>query len=245
VSGGVIVGFCHPPQVEAGFAVSLVNLSVYDLQHDRLIRGMIPRYSGANVATARNDIVTQFLAKDPDSAEWLLMLDTDMEFPGELLAGLMRHASLERAPIVGALCFGIDGTTVFPTLYGLREDDEGRVSMVRHGRFPANTMWQVAATGAACLLVHRRVFEVVAEQQAGNPFTWFQETVQFGGLPTSEDITFCLRAGLAGFPVHVNTSLPIGHLKRKAVTIADFYARHPDPDRSAAGASQPPLAEEA
>jgi hypothetical protein len=210
--------------VPAEFAISLVNMSVYDLKNDGHIRGMIPRYSSANVASARNALVTEFLARD---AEWLLQVDADMEFPGNLVSALLEHASLERAPIVGAMCFGIDKGRVFPTLYGLREDAAGEVQMIRFGRYPRKTMWQVAGTGAACLLVHRQVFLDIAES-AETPMTWFEETIGPGGKPMSEDLTFCLRAGAVGHPVHVNTALEIGHVKRRVIVADDFWAQVAD-----------------
>ena len=39
-----------------------------------------------------------------------------------------------------------------------------------------------------------------------------------------EDIAFCLRAGAAGFPIHVNTGVHIGHAKTQILTL-DMYDR--------------------
>jgi hypothetical protein len=48
-------------------------------------------------------------------------------------------------------------------------------------------------------------------------FPWFQET-DFNGRVMGEDITFCFRAGTAGFPVYVNTAVQLGHVKQYALT---------------------------
>ncbi len=43
-------------------------------------------------------------------------------------------------------------------------------------------------------------------------YPWFQET-HVKHLPVGEDITFCIRAGALGIPVHVDTSIKVGHEK--------------------------------
>ena len=94
-------------------------------------------------------------------------------------------------------------------------------------------MFQVAATGCACLLIHKRVFErmrdVQLPQRGGKrgfntAFPWFQE-VEHAGTPVSEDITFCWRAGLLGIPVHVNTAVQLGHIKDRELTVDAYLAQ--------------------
>jgi hypothetical protein len=91
-------------------------------------------------------------------------------------------------------------------------------------------MVQVAATGAACLLVHRSVFErMLTFEHPARPghlgfndaYPFFQES-QHGGRPVSEDITFCWRAGLMEVPVYVNTGVQIGHIKDRVLTAETF-----------------------
>jgi len=198
--------------------------------------GRVQRYSSANISNARNGIVRQFL--DDTQAEWLWMIDTDMVFEPDTLDRLIAEADPERAPIVGGLCFGIDEGELFPTLYDMRQDEGEQPTMVRYNTFPPNAMFQVIATGAACLLVHRRVFTKLREKYP-EPYTWFQE-MSFGNQPMGEDITFCLRAGLDGFPVFVHTGVEIGHAKTSILT-ADMYAKQRRllELEAADGASQP------
>jgi hypothetical protein len=42
--------------------------------------------------------------------------------------------------------------------------------------------------------------------------SWFREIV-VDGRDFGEDMSFCLRANVAGFPIHVNTGVRVGHIK--------------------------------
>jgi hypothetical protein len=221
----VVIGYCHPADVGAGFHESLAALIEYNLiKGTGRLSGRIPRYSSANVSNARNWIVREFLEKA--TADWLLMLDADMTFEPTLLDDLLTNASMTRAPVVGGLCFGVEDGTLFPTLYGVAAgfEDEVGVHTIRYDAFPENAMFQVAATGAACLLIHRSVLEKVRDAQhaAGNlAYPWFQETV-FNGAPCGEDVTFCHRVNALGIPVYVDTGVTLGHAKTYILT-ADMY----------------------
>jgi len=238
----VVVGWVHPLDVGAGFCDSMLALHVHDLLGPGRLAGRIGRYSSANISNARNGVVRQFLEKS--TADWLLMIDTDMSFPPDAVDRLLVNASRSRAPIVGGLCFGVEDGELFPTLYDVREDADG-VHMVRYHEYPADSMFQVAATGAAFLLMHRDALQRIGQAQAdaGNTaYPWFQETA-LNGAPMGEDVTFCLRAGMLGIPVWVDTGLPIGHMKSYELTEAKYLAQRraaqtppaADPSQSAAG----------
>ena len=68
---------------------------------------------------------------------------------------------------------------------------------------------QVAATGAAFLLIHRSVLKAMSDRSFNEAFPFFQET-QNGPDPVGEDLTFCLRLASLGIPVHVHTGVKIG-----------------------------------
>lgn len=209
---GVIISYPHPEEGVGGrFHRSLINLLAYDAANlGRVMRhgGHAPLSSGAQITKARNKIVEQFLATGID---WLWSIDADMEFEPDTLDRLVKAAHPEKRPIVGGLCFSLirgDAVEVAPTLYQLAQ---GRDGFVRQLQYPPDELIQVAGTGAACLLVHRSVFVEMAKKHP-KPWPWFAETV-FGEDQISEDLTFCLRAGALGYPVHVHTGIKIGHVK--------------------------------
>lgn len=216
----VVIGYCHPFEVPAPFMESMLSLVVFDMNGPHRLAnggGWIDRYSSANITQARNGIVETFL--DDTQAEWLLMVDADMTFPPDIIERLLGAADEDTAPVVGALCFGTDDGTLFPTLYQMVTDESGP-RFVRFRDWPEDTLFQVTATGAACLLVHRKVLVAMREKHPA-PYSWFQET-QLGDVAMGEDMTFCARAGLLGFPIYVHTGIEAGHCKAHILT-ADLY----------------------
>jgi manganese transport protein len=82
--------------------------------------------------------------------------------------------------------------------------------------WPENALVQVHATGAAFLLIHRSVFDAVADwmrqHKPNSPYVWFEDD-SIGGGELGEDVVFCYRAQSAGIDVFVNTGCVIGHRK--------------------------------
>lgn len=215
----VFVGYLHPLTVDAAFHKSMTELLLWDAYGPRRIIGGGGRYSSANVSAGRNEIVADFLAS---KADWLLMVDSDMMFGPTLLDDLLDAADPDKYPIVGGLCFGVMDGELFPTLYGLVEGGQpGEYATVRYHDYPTDAMFQVAATGAACMVIHRSVCEAIGARGFNQAHPWYQET-EMSGKPCGEDFTFCLRAGLCGFPVYVHTGIDVGHVKSQVLT-RDMY----------------------
>lgn len=227
----VIVSYLHPASEVGGrFHKSMLDLLIRDsFQPQRLVAGKLDMTSGANITTARNTVVRDFLATD---ATWLWLIDADMVFAPDTLDALLDIAHPTERPIVGGLCFKVtqvgDGPPQqIPTLYGLNDMTPPR-TVIYHD-FPPDTLLRVAATGAACLLVHRSVLERMRD--SGNwraPWTWFAETLypEYDDV-VSEDITFCLRAGALGFPIFVHTGIDIGHQKTVTFNAQTFQSYRP------------------
>lgn len=245
----LVVGYLSPGTVHSAFHECMVDMLVYDVAaHQRIVNGggRLAVNAGCNLSAPRNSLVKRFLAYG--RADWLLMLDTDMTFRPDLAERLLEHADPVRAPIVGGLCFGFDDRgQIQPTLFGLLGEDE-HPQVVRFHEWPLEAMFQVAATGGACLLIHRSALEAMRDikvpGRGGRPgfndaYPWFQET-EHDGQPVSEDITFCWRAGLAGIPVHVNTGVRLGHIKFRELTMDAYLAqREVSGDASAAAVLEP------
>jgi GT2 family glycosyltransferase len=232
----VIVSWVRGPYVNGEFAECLLGLVDYDDRNNRRViggrGGFFSKISSANISHARNEICRQFL--EIGTAPWLLMLDTDMTFEPDLIERLLEFADEDKAPIVGGLCFAMDEErNLFPTLYDLT-GVPGALEFVRYHEFAPDAMMQVAATGAACLLIHRSALEKVRDYvDEGAPagragfsqaMPWFQETVYYDRR-IGEDVTFCLRAGKAGVPVYVNTAVKLGHIKHFALTYDRYVAQ--------------------
>jgi len=243
---GVVVAWVRPSEVHGLFMENMLNLAYYDrAHHDRMgpgRGGFTSQQSSANISSARNTLCMEFLTNH--SAPWLLMLDTDMTFQPDLVEALLEHADEDKAPIVGGLCFSMDNDgKLFPTLYDVMGTTESP-EFVRYHEWQPESMMQVFATGAACLLIHRNALRAVRDHrdvdrpgQIGfsQAFPWFQET-DFYGRAMGEDITFCLRAGRAGLPVFVNTAVKLGHIKQFELNFEHFAGQRALEEAKAAAA---------
>jgi hypothetical protein len=231
---GVVVAWVRPAQVHGNFLECLLNLVYYDREHHNRLApgrgGLISQTSSANISGARNAVCLEFLTSH--AAPWLLLLDTDMTFRPDLVEALIEHADPVRAPIVGGLCFSMDNDgKLFPTLYDVIGDADSP-EFVRYHEWKPDAMMQVFGTGAAwdC-----RPPDRPGQVGFSQAFPWFQET-DFYGRVMGEDITFCLRAGIAGLPVHVNTAVTLGHLKQFELSLEHFAGQRAlDEARAAAG----------
>lgn len=210
MTDSVVVGYLHPGSVRAEFVESLLNL---------ITKGPVPvetvlaLQSGPNISTGRNQMVNAFLTEY--TAPWLLMADTDMWFPADTASRLIAAADPVDRPIVGALCFSQNHEgDPYSTMYEVTEPEPGKLAFIRFKEWPEDTCVRVSATGAACLLLHRDALERIEKTTNDPAAPWFRESAV--GAPLSlmgEDMTFCLRAGAAGIPVHVHTGVRAGHMK--------------------------------
>lgn len=194
--------------VVGDFCRSLVNLVAYSRE---IVWGQIP-IVGSSIVMGRNQLVRSFLEGD---AEWLFMIDTDMTFEPDTLDRLLAV----NKPIVGGLCFGLRAGEVFPTLF-VEKNGETFNAL----DWPENTVAKVDATGAACLLVHRTVFEKMAETYPP-PVPFFADEILPSGLLRGEDITFCHRARGLGFPIFVHTGVKVGHVKQVVIDESHYQRR--------------------
>jgi hypothetical protein len=210
---------------------SMIELIGYDAaNHQRIMAGgfIAMRHGTDGLVTARNTAVKTFLAED--KADWLFWVDTDMGFAPDTVDRLLEAADPTARPIVGALCFsqredeadGIGGyrCTATPTVYDWAHVD-GQYGWQVRWDFPPNTVTRVGGTGAACILIHRSVFEKI---EAEHGRAWYDRVPNTTtGQLIGEDLSFCLRAGALGVPIHVHTGVPTSHFKYLWLGEEDYW----------------------
>jgi hypothetical protein len=236
----VAVAWIHGNDVAYSWCFSLLQLFAADLGgSQRIVRGGIIPISveGGQLTLARNQAVQHLLESD---VPWLLWLDTDMGFQPDLLERLLAAADPIQRPIVGALCFsqrklGPDGmggyhTAASPTIFDWApvSSDSGDALEgfdIRWG-YPSDALVRCSGTGSAAVLIHRSVFERIAERYGPE---WYHRVVASNG-PMGEDLSFCMRATSLGIPVHVHTGVRTTHAKRIWLAEHDYQATAlPDP----------------
>lgn len=224
----VIPGFVDGQSWAACFGLSWTDLLMYDnVNSGRIIRPggqYLRKVAGTmGVAAGRNEIARAFLATD---ATWLWMVDTDMGFAPDTVDRMVKSALTNRVKVLGALCFAqkqdpdlaqgdlyANRYRIQPTLYAFTEvSDTGEKGFKSITKYQRDSFQEVGATGAACVLIHRKVLETVGP----DPFTPIT-TVGAGGNGTdrtfSEDLSFCIRVAAAEFAIGVDTSIKTTHYK--------------------------------
>ena len=222
-SQNVVVGYLHGQFITQEFHHCLQRLFVFDAWGPQRIVDFCPQMSGVQICNARNQMVKQFL--DNPRAEWLLMLDADATFPPDLIERFLADADPTERPIVGALAhlvrikqgeiiidnYGSAKREIVPTMYKQERGPNGEWLGYREIEQYGRGLIEVDATGAHCLLVHHTVFEAIPE--GDHPHRWFRESLIAPGILAGEDITFCLQARDAGYPIFVDTTIESGHVK--------------------------------
>jgi hypothetical protein len=227
----VSVAYVCGNQVIYSWHRSMIELIGYDSQANKRIgRGgfIAMRFGTDGLAEARNKTVRTFL--DEDKADWLFWIDTDMGFAPDTVDRLFEAADPVERPVVGALCFsqredepdGLGGyrCTATPTVFDWAHVG-GQYGWQVRWDLPVNTLTRVGGTGAACVLIHRSVFEKIAAEH-GN--AWYDRVPNTStGQLIGEDLSFCLRAGALEIPMFVHTGVPTTHFKSMWLGEEDYW----------------------
>jgi hypothetical protein len=218
----VVVAYVHDNRnLTHSWFKSMMELRDYDDAMSGRVKagGYIAMRCGTDgLPDARNEAVRAFLAQD--NADWLFWIDTDMGFAADTVDRLMDAADPVQRPVVGALCFSLREdeddtlggfrTTVTPTVMDWANVN-GQQGWTIRWDYPQNTVTRVGGTGAACILIHRSVFEKI---EAEHGRVWYDRIVNTTtGQRMGEDLCFCLRAGALNIPLHVHTGVETTHFK--------------------------------
>lgn len=141
----------------------------------------------------------------------IVLLDADMVYPPNFLVDLFQVLE-EGADMAGGLCYR--GYEPYNPLVWHPTEERG---LLPFNDYKFGDVVDAGATGAACLLIKREVFEGVERP-------WFriqrEEKTENGVtvvVRRGEDTYFTRRATKAGFKLKINTAYDIGHLREFAV----------------------------
>lgn len=245
----------EPPKVALGFSFgtlhwpfvrSLLALVNHEQAAEtKIITDLIPQ-PGLYIGENRNRAVQCFLRT---KAEWLLQIDTDIEFPPDLPETMVSLAGADRKILAASV-------PLSPPIPGC--------AMNRRPEMPGEWRWvpedeiteegiEVDAVATAVILIHRDVFAAIADQVGQ---CWFLQTGPGAIMPdvrdlpsraawteggpmsdrkythVGEDVLFCMRAEDAGFRSHCAKVSGLRHYKVVPLTHDD--AEMP-PTKEAAG----------
>lgn len=152
---------------------------------------------GHPIEAARRALTEAALA-DP-AVTHLCFIDSDMVPPPDALARLLAHG----VDVASGLYF-VRRWPYPPALSRRRRPDLPPSWLMD---YPKNSLIEVDACGAGFLMVRRGVFEALPSGS-----WWDRISDPERNMTYSEDMSFCLRAAGAGFRVHADTSVVVGHV---------------------------------
>lgn len=154
---------------------------------------------------------------DTMRGEWLLMLDTDLDFDPDLCARLVRILNrYDLDVLTGVYCFKRPPYT--PVVYYWNEESE-RTEII--GQFDEDfELTEVGAAGGGCLLIRRRVFEKIKALTGERPFDRMPAP-NWKGATHGEDHSFFHRLRQCGIKAYCPPRVHAYHLRYEGV----------DPDR--------------
>ncbi|MDR6862159.1 hypothetical protein [Phycicoccus sp. 3266] len=203
----VMVGWVAPAMCHSRFAASLGEL-MWTESTRRRIGNSVYVPSGPQVSAARTSLVDRFLAS---ALTWLLMLDSDMTFTPDDMYRLLDSADAQQRLVVGAMYRSTGQDIGIANLECGWFDDDHPTGALLPNPETARGLIPVDFVGAGAMVVHRTVFERVAQDNP-RPQPWFQEVVRHGRVD-GNDYEFCRRVTAAGIPIHLNADVRLGHIK--------------------------------
>lgn len=183
---------------------------------------------GSILTSQRNECVQRM------QGDWLLFIDDDMVWDPDAVGRLVARRDEFDLDMVGALCHR-RSEPYAPTLFMREHSDSGGYNFLE--QWAEEEVVEVDATGLAFLLIHKRVFEMIA----GGEMPPYEYRVREGGPPPNffrwegtmgEDLRFCQDAKAAGARIWVDTSIKIGHVTERVTGYKDFLQQLGERDQA-------------
>jgi len=216
----VVVGYPAGGSVTVPWAKSMMELVNVQLQRPPQMRSLsriIPS-QGLYVGRNRNNITRQFL-KDGNE-EYLLQIDTDIEFKPDVLDRLLEASKSGRDIVAANVRLGQHRHAAYAESGALYRPME---------TLPEGELIPVDAAATAMMLIHRRVFEAISELGGPCWFNLIQIPLEVDGKPEweelGEDLAFCMRAKAAGCQTYLLRGLGLRHHKTSALEELDIPLR--------------------
>lgn len=220
----VVLGYPVGNSNVHAFTASLLKLLAYELAKpdDERLLSKITHSQGLYVGDNRQVLAERFFESNGD---WLLQIDTDIEFPHTILETLIgivsRGGAVDERPIrilAANVPLGTYSTVAF------QQTDKLGV-WACYDSLPAD-LFPCDAAATAIMMIHRDVFEVIAgrhgqcwfnpitlpKSEPGTPVREFKYNV------VQEDLAFCVRAKESGYRVWVARVPGLRHHKVRALS---------------------------
>jgi hypothetical protein len=157
---------------------------------------------------ARNAAVQQALEM---GATYLFFLDDDVVVPPDAIERLLAR----NLDVVSGLYYRRSSPVGLPVMMLENEvqTEQGTKTVAQFlVNFKVGDLVEAHLVGAGCLLIHRRVLELMSRELDKRPFRWQMEGHIPEGHRVSEDFFFCRELRKRGIQIFVDTGIQCGHV---------------------------------
>lgn len=211
----VVIGYPCGGSVTVPFCRSLIRLAAslsMKKERERVVTRIFEA-QGLYVSQNRNTLVKDFLKNGTE--EWLMQIDTDIEFGSDLVEKFLFVASQDTSMRILAANVRLGAHTNA----GYRRLGNVWAPMEN---LPPGPLIPVDAAATACIMIHRSVFE---EMRAKMGPVWFDHQYIQGveddgsvkSIEGGEDLLFCERAREMGIQTWLVRGLKLRHYKTTAL----------------------------
>lgn len=232
--GRVLLGYPVGFSATEPFGISVRRLITHEFMkpdHERVLAGtkVAP---GLYVEDNRNELAKATL--DLPHIDWLLQIDTDIEFLPDTMDRMLAMAESRGIKILAA---SVPIGETYPTAGFMLGDQPGTWKALPS--VPPEPV-EVDGIATAVTLIHREVFEAIAAKYGQCWFNRIPVPTSPEGTPLSkqeiymqgEDFSFCLRAREVGYSVWCAHVIGFRHWKMKGYTHDETW---PEPPRRKRG----------
>lgn len=182
MTAGTVVALAGEAGRYTRFAICMQALSF------RLPPGTAVRWTlGSDIAESRNQACEEI------EGDWIWFIDDDHAFRDDVLLSLLAR----NVDIVTPICL----RRAQPFLPVPAEHGDF-LNLANHG---PDDLVEVNHGGSSGMLIRKRVLDAIEPP-------WFELGRDENGARVSEDVNFCRRAQAAGFKVHVDLAVRLGHM---------------------------------
>jgi hypothetical protein len=215
----VVVGYPVGGSVTLAFHASMLRLLGHEMpKGEQRLLAKVTHSQGLYVADNRDLLVQRLLESD---ADWLLQIDTDIEFPETLIEALIERAGEDRRILAASVPLGNAATCGY-----MRVPEKPGIWHALP-QIIGDDPVEVDGVATAILLVHRRVYEDIADRHGQ---CWHHSIYipcradqdgprrEFKYISTQDDLAFSIRAREAGHRIWVCYVPGLKHHKGQALT---------------------------
>jgi hypothetical protein len=177
---------------DPAFLQSIIGLLLYETSKpkEERILGSIIKKGGCYIDDNRNAIAIDFCNVSTD--EWVLMVDTDVEFGHDILEKFAKHIIAN--PDARIIAGRVNLMNGFPVFYNVKK--EGHIHQPFF--FEGLKTFDLVGTGIIC--IHREAFKKIGQMQ--KHFHFFNKIITRDGYSLGDDFSFCMRAKRAKLKVY-------------------------------------------